>query len=137
MEKKESFFRKIKDRIEEVLPMNIGTFLLFIFLLYLIFIVCRVVVLNYESNKSIDVESAKVDELRSEIVYLQDQINYFQTYSYKEKEAREKLGYIAPGESIISLPTDTKEDSVVDTGNVEAKIKTPNYSLWWRYFFDN
>ena len=137
MEKKESFFRKIKDRIEEVLPMNIGTFLLFIFLLYLIFIVCRVVVLNYESNKSIDVESAKVDELRSEIVYLQDQINYFQTYSYKEKEAREKLGYIAPGESIISWPTDTIVDSVVDTGNVEAKIKTPNYSLWWRFFFDN
>ncbi len=136
MNRKEGFFKRIAQQIEDILPMKIGTFFLFLFILYLIFIVCRVVIINYKSNKNIETEEAKVIELQEEIRFLRYEINYYQTYSFKEKEAREKLGYKAPGETAVSLPADMVEDKIADSGNVEAEIRQPNYRLWWQYFFE-
>jgi len=130
-----AFFIKIQNYLEKILPMKVGSLLLFAFVLYLIFIVGRVIFINYNSNKSIGEEEKKVVVLTDEIQYLKFQINYFQTYSYKEKEAREKLGYIAPGESVVSLPIDSQIDKIADSGNIEASIRVPNYQLWFRYFF--
>jgi len=135
MEKKTSFFQRVKDKIENFLPMKAGSFILFLFVLYLIFIVIRVVALNYDSNKDIEAEAEKVNQLREENKYLSYQINYYQTYSYKEKEAREKLGYKAPGENVISLPVDAPEDKTADSGIKPAEVRTPNFDLWVDYFF--
>ena len=128
-------FEKIKDRLEEILPMKLGSLFLFLFILYMLFIVGRAVWVNYNSNKSIDVEAQKVISLEEQIRYLDDQINYFETYSFKEKEARAKLGYRAPGESALSLPIDKESDRVADSGLVEASLRVPNYKLWQKYFF--
>jgi len=128
-------FEKFKDYLERKLPMKLGSLFLFILVLYMFSIVIRSVWVNYNSNKSIDVEEQKVIALEEQIQYLEDQINYFETYSFKEKEARAKLGYKAPGESILSLPIDKKEDKYADSGLTEASLRVPNYKLWQQYFF--
>ncbi len=115
--------------------MTIGNLLLFSFLIYLIIVVSQSVYSNYNSNKEIDKQGEKLVSMRREIVQMQNAINYYQTPSFREKEAREKLGYKAPGENIISLPIDTIEDKMADSGLADVKIKTPNYRLWWQYFF--
>ena len=135
MKKMKTMFAKIRDRIEKILPMKFGNLVLFALVLYLIFIVGRVIFINYNSNKSIVEEEKKVTSMRDDIQYLEFQINYFQTYSYKEKEAREKLGYIAPGETVVSLPVDQETDKIADSSTVEATIRQPNYLLWFNYFF--
>ncbi len=89
---------------------------------------------NYQSNKSVEKEEAKLLEMELKLHDIQNEINYYQTYSFKEKEARAKLGYKAPGESVLSLTIDTEEEKTTDTGLAEAKIKVPNYRLWWQYF---
>lgn len=115
--------------------MTFGSLVLFVIMIYLVVIVSRSVISNYNSNKDIEKDAVKLTLLQENIHELQNQINYYQTYSFREKEARAKLGYIAAGEKIISLPIDTLEDKVADSGTVPVAIAIPNQELWWQYFF--
>lgn len=126
---------KIKNRIETILPMTIGSFFLLLLVGYFLYIVGRTTWNNYQSNKVISAEREKIAALQEEIKYMQYQVNYYKTNSFREKEAREKLGYKAAGERVISLPLDKPEDKIIDTAAGEVKIKTLNYRLWWQYFF--
>lgn len=115
--------------------MTLGNMIIFAFLLYLIFVVGQSVISNHQADQQINQEAAKLVGLQSNIQNLQNEINYYQTDSFREKEARSKLGYKAPGENVIVLPIDTEADKSPDSGLAESAIKVPNYSLWWQYFF--
>lgn len=115
--------------------MSFGSFIIFLFILYLFFVVGRSIWINYNSNKDLDVQAAHIVDLQSGIKEMQYRINYYQTNSYREKEAREKLAYVAPGENVIALPVDKAEDRVVDKELGDVVVKTPNYQYWWKYFF--
>ena len=101
--------------------MTFSSLLLFLFVIYLMIIVGKTVISNYKSNKDIEKEEVKLAETEVQLHDIQNQINYYQTYSFKEKEARAKLGYKAPGESILSLPIDSREEKSPDGGLLEAK----------------
>lgn len=122
--------------IERILPMTLGSFFIFLFTLYVFFIVGKSIYTNYLSNKELEKEELKIQNLEYNIQNLKNEINYYQTKSFKEKEARAKLGYKAPGENVIALPLDKEEEKVADKELGEVIIKTPNYVLWWKYFFD-
>jgi len=130
-----NIFKRIKEGIEKIIPMTLGNFVIFLIVLYMFFVVGRSIWVNYNSNKSLDAEAVKIDLLRDNITELENQIAYYQTQSFREKEARAKLGYRAPGENIMILPLDTEEEKTADVGLGEVSIKTPNYVLWWKYFF--
>lgn len=129
------FLAKLKSGIEQYIPMTIGNLVIFCFLIYLIVVVGRTMVGNFNSNKEIEKEEEKLVLLERRIINLQNEINYYQTQSFKEKEARQKLGYKAVGEKVIALPIDTVEDKMPDNSLPESQIKVPNYTLWWKYFF--
>jgi len=126
--------KKVKDGIEKVLPMSLGSLALFAVVIYLIIIVGKTVMANYAANGETDKDEAKLAQMEADIAYMEDQNNYYQTQSYKEKEARAKLGYKSTGESVLSLPIDTEEEKIQDSGNLEPTITIPNYRLWWEYF---
>jgi cell division protein FtsB len=126
--------QNLKLKIEKYIPMTLNSLLLFVVVIYFLFNVGRSAFQNYQSNKEIEKEELKLDGQEADIHYLENQINYYKTNSYKEKEARAKLGYKAAGESVMSLPIDTEEEKVVDSSFAEVKAKTPNYRLWWQYF---
>jgi cell division protein FtsB len=129
-------FSKIREEIEKFLPMTFGNLLMFFIILYFIFLVGRMTWNNYQSNKSIDQEAQKVADLEKELTYMKYQIAYFKTDSFKEKEAREKLGYKAPGEKVLVLPLDTLAENSPDVSESgDVKVKIPNQNLWWSYFF--
>jgi len=125
----------MRDRIEEYIPMTLGNLLIFGFLIYLIAVVGQSVYTNYRSNQQIAGEQKALDTMRGRITELQNQINYDQTDEYREMEAREKLGYMAVGETAIALEPDTVLEKTPDSSLPEQKIKQPNYALWWQYFF--
>lgn len=135
MEKK-GLFSRINKGIEKVLPMTLGNLLLFAIIIYLLFVVGRSVWINYKSNNNLDVEREKITQLENDVELLQMEITYFKTQSFKEKEARAKLGYMAEGEKVISLSGDKPEDKISDQGKKEQELKTPNYRLWINYFFN-
>lgn len=127
----QDLIRKIENR----LPMTFGNLLLFIFILYLLFIVGNSVVKNHKFNQDIEKERSALYDLESEIVALENEINYLKTDSFREKEAREKLGFKLEDEKMMPLPIDTIEERIADSGLVPKEIKTLNYRLWWEYFF--
>lgn len=132
--RKESFWLRAKNRIENVLPMTLNSLILFVIVGYLAYIVGQSIYSNYQSNKAIDAEQQNIEQLKKNITQLENEIAYYKTNSYKERQARALLGYKAPGENVISLNFDQPEEKVADTGNSEPVIKTPNYRLWWQYF---
>lgn len=117
--------------------MTLSSFILFLSILYFAYIVGRTSWENYQSNKSIAAEEVQVADSEKNLQFMQYQINYYGTQSFKEKEAREKLGYKAPGENVLSLPYDKTEVEASTAPTGEVAIKTPNYRLWWNYFFDD
>ncbi len=119
--------------------MTMTSFVMFISIIYLMIMVSRTVWENYQSNKNILHEQEKLLELEDELSYMENQIVYLKTNSYREKQARAKLGYIAPGETAVSLPPDKVEDRVSDSHAITEKNtqSIANYYLWYKYFFDS
>ena len=127
--RQENAWKRAKNRIENYLPMTINSLILFIIVGYLSYIVGQSVYANYQSNKVIEAEQQKIVDLKNNINQLENEIAYYKTNSYRERQARALLGYKAPGENVISLNFDQPEDKTADTGKSESVIKTPNYRL--------
>ena len=117
--------------------MTLGSLVLFALVLYLAVIVGKTVWENYRSNTQINLEQQKLDELEAELMDMENEIVYYNTYAFREKQARAKLGYIAQGEKALSLPTD--EPAPGDKKSEESSepdIDIPNYYLWVDYFLN-
>ncbi len=115
--------------------MSMGSLILFAFIIYLLFVVTKSITSNYYSNKDIEIEEQKLSNMEEEISSLKNQIAYYRTATFKDREAREKLGYRAAGENVLILPIDKNEEKSVDSGLVDVMVEKPNYILWWEYFF--
>ncbi|MEK9156348.1 MAG: septum formation initiator family protein [Patescibacteria group bacterium] len=133
--RREGFFYNLKNRLESLLPMTLMSLLLFLLVMYFLYVVGKTTWDNYQSNQEIKKMGERIAGLEEGIKFMEYEINYYKTDSFKEKEAREKLGYRAPDEKVISLPLDKPEDKILDEPQGEIVIKTPNYRLWWKYFF--
>ncbi|OGB75046.1 hypothetical protein A2810_00780 [candidate division Kazan bacterium RIFCSPHIGHO2_01_FULL_49_10] len=94
---------------------------------------------NYAINK-------EVAKLRAEIVQLQEEgrqvkylIAYLGTESFKEREARRKLGYKKPGEQVLALPNSILEEltpgQANDSTDPEAKPELSNPQKWQEFIF--
>ncbi|MFA5270461.1 MAG: septum formation initiator family protein [Patescibacteria group bacterium] len=94
---------------------------------------------NYAINK-------EIAKLRAEIVQLQDEgrqlkylIAYLGTESFKEREARRKLGYKKPGEQVLALPNSILEDLTPGQANgdtdSEQKPELSNPQKWQEFIF--
>lgn len=136
MKNKKNFFSRLVENIERFIPMTFSSLIIFLVIIYLFVVIGKTIASNYKSNKQLLVEEQTVTDLEAEVGDIQNKISYYRTSSFKEKEAREKLGYKAPGENVISLPIDQENDKVSDSSLGEVKIKTPNYRYWWSYFFE-
>lgn len=132
--------KKIINKIQNIIPMTFGNLILFVIIIYLMSVVGKTVWDNYQSNKGISEEEQKLSSLEYEVEYTENEISYYKSDSFKEKQARAKLGYVLPGEKIISLPKDTVESEITEVqsvGDIGRHGKIPNYYLWYDYFFKN
>lgn len=115
-------------------------FLLSIIVLsYTFFVLGKMVYQNYEVNQQIENLEKEVAEVENENQKLSDLIAFFQTETFKEKEAREKLGVVKPGEKVLVFPEEeNNEVSILETAtgkDNEEDEEIPNYKKWWNFFF--
>lgn len=95
-----------------------------------------------EEIASLHVEAEKTQK---ENTLLREKIRYFQTDTFQEQEARNKLNYQSPDEQTVVIQSiaskDTmKEDSpssILPDINTKTDIFLPNYEKWWKQFFTN
>lgn len=85
----------------------------------------------------LEVEIAQLEQQNSE---LSDLMDYFQSSSYLEKEAREKLGLKTNGENVVIIPQTSNNLNNVDNQETASAQTTSsqvsNPIKWKQYFFN-
>lgn len=88
-------------------------------------------------NNDIKDLKKEIADIESQNNDLTDMIEYLDTMSFKEKEARLKLGLQKEGEKTLII---TSPYSELQTKKEEGKnMEEPKYSntlKWWKYFFN-
>ncbi|OGB60571.1 hypothetical protein A2Y26_04525 [candidate division CPR2 bacterium GWD2_39_7] len=104
-------------------------FLIFLVIVYLFFLVGKTVYENYKFNKQLSALQDEINASEIKINKMKEDIEYFKTDEYREREAREKLNKQKPGETVIVITPDGKE---APKANIK-KEEDPNYVKWWEY----
>lgn len=110
---------------------QIGTIVLSVGLVAMLFVAARTYTQKYQVDKQIKQLQGRADQIRGENQNLSDLVNYLQTDQYKEKAAREQLNLKKDGETVVALPR-------TNTGEVSSAVTTSNQSnpkKWYYYFF--
>lgn len=107
---------------------------IFLVIVYFLFIVGKALFHSYQDQKDMTQKKDEIISLKAQVIYFENQNLYFQTQSYKEKEARKKLGMVKPGETAVALNRTTDQSQQI-TVPAEKKLDLPNYIRWWDYFF--
>ena len=89
--------------------------------------------------RGLEREAKRIDQ---ENATLREKIEYFSSASFKEREAKDKLGLKKIDEQVIVVKTrsETADDMgnlpipIIGTGRV-AEFRSPNYVKWWRMLF--
>lgn len=89
---------------------------------------------NYKTNQQIKTLKAEIELKEQENQNLKNLIAYYQTQSFKEKEARKKLGLVKPDEKMIIISQEPPSSKKSPAPQPEGP-KKPNYLLWWEFFF--
>ena len=83
-------------------------------------------------NRGLVLEREKTDleALRKEKQRLEAELGYMKTNEFLEREARDNLGLVREGETVVILPLESRDgrDGVQQGGNQEI----PNWKQWWK-----
>lgn len=111
---------------------NFFTIFLLVLLILSFIKVAREALLRYEIKKEIASLEQQLDDLQMRSAKTNNLINYLETDAYIEREAREKLNLVQPGEKQINL-VNTDLPAVIDTSTSTARA---NPIKWFDYFFN-
>jgi cell division protein FtsB len=108
---------------------------------YAAFLIGKAIWQHYQVNRELETLTEEIDGLKDKAKRLEQAIAYYQTPSFKEKEARGKLLYQKKGEKVVSLPSSdedkpaTKSEEDVLGTMPDETFAQPNYIRWWNFFF--
>ena len=107
--------------------------------LLLIFLLIAVISLSQNIinliNRGLVFEQEKTDleALKKEKQRLEAEFDYMKTNEFLEREARDNLGLVRKGETVVILPSESDNGrDKVQQGNNRG---TSNWKQWWQLFF--
>ncbi len=95
----------------------------------------REIMRKVEIQKEIMKLEDEVSRLENRNTELSSLIQYFKTDEYIEMEARTKLGYKKPGETVVVVATNTNSAQQTTNESSVQDLKKSNWQLWLDYFF--
>lgn len=96
---------------------------------------------NYGLQREVDQKKRELQLAQLQTESLQLQKRYYETDEYKELAARESLGLVMPGESVLILPENSeaakKADQTISptTATPSASNQTSNLEQWLNFLF--
>ena len=119
------------------LRLRMSTVVIGIVFVYMFFATGEALRQNFQINQEIFFLKNEIVQLEQQNVQYKNLIAYLKTESFREKEARRKLGYKKPGETVIAIPQDNFLH--IDPGTTQTN-ETPknkpvlsNPQKWWDY----
>lgn len=115
---------------------------------WMLFLLGRALWQNWDLKRSILKLNEQLITLEQQKKDLENLNLYYSSDSFKELEARKRLGLKKPGEKLVVLPATTPSAEVPTPGNFSEELdkekksiagvttptKIPNWLLWWQYF---
>ena len=128
---------KFKTKLGIVL----GKIFVYLIVLYIFFIVGKAIWINWQLKKEISEIERQIVEMEVQNKNLENLILYYKSDSFREIEARKKLGLKKPGEVAIAVPVKSYDNFQQETemekqgvSEVPKEEETANWQLWWQYF---
>jgi cell division protein FtsB len=96
---------------------------------------------NYGLQREVDQKKRELQLAQLQTESLQLQKRYYETDEYKELAARESLGLVTPGESVLILPENSEAAKNADktvspvTQAPSSKDQTSNLEQWLNFLF--
>jgi len=106
---------------------------------YMVFATGQTLWQNYEVNREITKLKVEIVQLQQQGEDLKHLIAYRGTESFKEREARRKLGYKKPGEQVLAITNpileNTESGQAKDVPEAQVRAKLTNPQKWLEYVF--
>ena len=100
---------------------------------YLATVLGQTVYHNYLLNRQIETLGSQISLLQAKHDQLKYSIQYYQTDSFKDREARAKLGLQQPGEGVLILPN-SHAAAVLGSTDAVAPVKKQSHVAQWLAF---
>jgi cell division protein FtsB len=103
--------------------------------LYLVTVLAQTVHRNYQLGNQIDELKAQISLVQAQKTQLSNTIQYYQTDSFHDRDARSKLGLQLPGENVVIVP----HSSAAPTPEAQSTKTAPapkrsNLQAWMDFF---
>lgn len=106
----------------------------FFFAIYLIWTLSVSIIRDWGQGERIAKVEARLKKVQKDNQDLQLELSYVQSQDFIERQAREKLNLIYPGETIIILPKLNRSDFKIPQEKTPEK-RLPNWRQWLNLFF--
>jgi cell division protein FtsB len=119
-----------------------------VIVIIMILVLVRDFIHSYDIKKEIQDKQNEISILEDKNQELTDMIEYLKSQDYVETQAKKKLGLHKIGETKIVISDNEvekllnksfkndKADNIQEKKEIDFLEKTPNYKLWWNYFFN-
>jgi cell division protein FtsL len=104
-----------------------------VLIVYLVLVLVQIIKHNYDLRAQINQLQGQITDLQNQQGQLKYELQYYQTESFQEKEARAKLGLQAPGEHVIVLPR--PKASAVPSAPAAPQPHKSNLQQWREFLF--
>lgn len=111
----------------------------FVMIIFTSFGLGKELVRRQKINNEIQEVKKEIESLEKKNKELGQLIEYLNTDSFKEIQARQNLGFKKEGEKVISIESGDSGLNYENEASFEVPIKTETSNLkkWWNYFFQN
>jgi len=124
------------------IPGLLNKMLIYFLILYVLIILGRSVWFNWQLNQNIKNTQTQIANLEKQNRDFENLILYYRSESFREVEARQKLGLKKPGEKVVAVPTKNYENYQEETlaekelvSDLDVSDNSPNWRKWWQLFF--
>ena len=110
----------------------------FLIIAYILFLLGKAVWQNYNINLEVTNLDNEMQQLRDHNQELQKQIEYYQSSTYKEQQARLKLGYQKPGEKVFIVSASNNQpvtEEKTEIANNQTQNNRAKMILWCQFVF--
>lgn len=103
-------------------------------ILYLGLALFRQINNNYQTNLQIDSLKTDISSIQGQNINLENLLVYYQSATYKELEARKRMGLKKEGEKVLISPEnkDSQPEEFEQTEKSTDTQKVPNYQKWFQ-----
>ncbi|HEY6736371.1 MAG TPA: septum formation initiator family protein [Candidatus Saccharimonadia bacterium] len=100
---------------------------------YLLVVLVETVKHNYDLNQQVAVLKAQTDVLKAQTQDLSNNIQYYQTDAFRDREARAKLGLQLPGENVVIIPHSSPAPTPAPDATELARHKPSHFTQWLNF----